>query len=101
MNKRIWVSRKTEDELYIGIDIIIDDNVDHTKFTTKRASQLSFEPMQLYETDDKNAMYTISNKMAKQLMDDLWKAGVRPTAQWEYRGSEMAVVDRDNEGKQT
>ena len=81
MSKRIWASRKTEDELYVGVDFIIDDNADRTKCTALRASLLSFESAQLYETDDKTAMCTISNKMAVGLMNDLWKLGIRPTAQ--------------------
>ena len=78
-HKRIWVSRLTEDTLGVGVDLIIDDNADRSKCTMKRASKLSFEDAVLYETDDKTAMYTITNEMATQLMDNLWKAGIRPT----------------------
>ncbi len=71
---RLWASRKTTDEIYIGIDNVL------TEKNPMCVKSIIFESTQLYETDDKTAMCTISNEIAVKLMDDLWKIGIRPTA---------------------
>ena len=72
---RIWVSRKTKDEIYVGIDDVCAEK------NPMRVEKIVFTSVPLYETDDKTAMCTISDDIAIKLMDDLWKIGIRPTNQ--------------------
>jgi len=70
---RPWASKKTDTELYFGID-------DHSnKDGPLRVESVKIVPTRLYETDDKLALCVISNEAAIRLMDSLWKAGIRPT----------------------
>lgn len=70
---RPWVSKKTDTELYFGIDDFSDEH------TPLRVESVKIGPTDAWETDDKTALCTISHKTAIRLMDGLWEAGIRPT----------------------
>ena len=79
MFERLWAAKKDEESLYIGLCRIFDTDPDRAKCRVVCAAPIVFQDSSLYETNDKTAMYTVSNTLAVGLMNDLWKAGIRPT----------------------
>jgi len=79
MFERLWAAKKDEESLYIGLCRVFDTDPDRAGCHVMCAEPLTFKDSTLYATDNKTAMYTISNTLAVRLMNDLWKAGIRPT----------------------
>ncbi len=72
---RMWVAPAYACGFYVGFEFVENGEV-------CCANPITFRTTAHYAEDNKTAMCMITDNMAVKLMDDLWKAGIRPT-KWE------------------
>jgi hypothetical protein len=70
---RVWAYKGPKDGIAIGIDAA--DEVEKKVYSTSP----KFVERELYSTDGIQKMCEITDGQAVDLMDDLWKIGIRPT----------------------